>query len=107
MRDFDLDMKFNKLLRIAQIYNVDTISIDIESLTYKQAMKESFASQWKIFDDADIEILKDMRIYVRIERSQISKDIKVLRTRMIYKLKTNLNKKILRYKVCCVVQDFR
>ena len=48
-----------------------------------------------------------MRTYVRVERSQISKDTKVLRTRMIYKLKKNLNEKILRYKARCVVQDFR
>ena len=44
VRDFDLDMKFNKLLKIAQAYNVDATSIDEESLTYKQAMKESFVS---------------------------------------------------------------
>ena len=66
-------------------------------------MKGPFASQWKIVDDAEIEALKDMRIYIRVERSQISKGTKVLGTRIIYKLKKNLNKKILRYKVRCVV----
>ena len=85
VRDFDLDMKFNELLRVAQVYNVETTSsIDEEPLTYKQAMKGPFVAQWKIVDDAKIEALKDMRTYVRVERSQISKDIKVLKTRMWY-----------------------
>ena len=35
----------------------------------------------------EIEKLKFMSTYVRIERSQTSKDTKVLETRMIYKLK--------------------
>ena len=69
-------------------------------------MKESFVAKWKIVDDAKIETLKNMRIYIRVERSQISKSTKVLETRMIYKLKKNLNEKILRYKARCVVQDF-
>ena len=108
VRDFDLDMKFNELLRVAQVYNVETTSsIDEESLTYKQAMKESFVAQWKIVDDAKIKVSKDMRIYVRVERSQIPKGTKVLETRMVYKLKKDLNEKILRYKARCVVQDFR
>ena len=45
LRDLNLDIKFNELLKIAQAYNVDAISIDKEFLIYKQRMKESFVSQ--------------------------------------------------------------
>ena len=79
---------------------------DEEPLTYKEAMKGPCAKQWKTAGDKEISDLEAMKTFERVKISDVPKGIKILSTRMIYKLKKNLQGEIQRYKARCVVRGY-
>jgi hypothetical protein len=108
--DFDPDMEFNRLLDTALAYAANKGSsitpLDEEPLTYKQAMASPLQKQWKAADNHEIVDLKSMGTYVRVKRLEVPKRMKVLTTRMVYKVKKDLHDKFLRYKARYVVRGF-
>jgi len=108
--DFDPDIEFNRLLDEALAYIATKGSPlappDEESLTYKQAMTGSLQKQWKVVGDQEIVNFESIDTYVRIKRSGVPKRMKILTTRMVFKVKKDLHGKVLRYIARCVVRGF-
>jgi len=86
-----------------QQQQIDVNEIQI-SKTYQQAIKSSQRDEWIMIMKIEIHDIKRKKIYSLIKWSD--KKIRILSKKWVYLIKINKNNKILRYKICWIIQSF-
>ena len=98
--DFDFDENFRDLIELTCVYltNVQN-SLNEKFLNYKEVMTKSYAKKFKKIINIEMLIHKKMNTYIRMKRFILFSEIRILSSRMMYKIKKNLKKQILKFKI--------
>ena len=88
--DFDFDENFRNLIELTYVYSTNVQnSLNEKFLNYKKIMTKSYAKKFQKIIDIEMLIHKKMNIYIRIKRFNLFSEIRILSSRMIYKIKKN------------------
>ena len=105
--DFDFDENFRNLIELTCVYSTNVQnSLNEKFLNYKKVMTKSYAKIFKKIINIEMLIHKKMNIYIRMKRYILFFEIKILSSRMIYKIQKNLKKQILKFKIRWCVKNF-
>ena len=75
------------------------VSTNEKFLIIKEALADFYVKQHKAALNAKMTVHKKMKTYKRIKLSSLSPDTKILSFRMMFKIKRDLIKKIVKFKI--------
>ena len=88
--DVDFDENFCNLIELTCVDSTNVQnSLNEKFLNYKKTMTKSYAKKFQKIIDIEMLIHKKMNIYIRIKRFNLFSEIRILSSRMIYKIKKN------------------
>ena len=105
--DFDPEGDFNDLIQLAQAYSAKTRPlVDEEPLTLKEALNGPYAKEFKGATDVEMAGHKAMGTYKRVKRSSLPPNAKILSSRLVFKVKKNLDGDIIKFKARWCARGF-
>ena len=105
--DFNSKNNFRDFLKLTQIFSIKIkISMNEKSLFIKKNFVEFYAKKHKIALNIEMIVHKKMRTYIRVRFSSLFINIKIFISRVVFKIKRDLQNEILKFKTRWYVRDF-
>ena len=104
--DFDPDEDFNALIDLAKAHVAEAASLEEEPMTIKEALAGPYKAQWKAALDAEMNAHKKMGTYKRVRLSSLPPGTKILTSRMVFKVKRDVNGAVKKFKARWCARGF-
>ena len=103
--DFDSETDFTELIHLTKAYIANS-ALNEKSMTIKQALAESYKTQYKKTLDDEMKAHKKNKTYKRMRLFNLFSETKILISKVIFRVKRDLQSAIRKFKARWCVKDF-